>query len=59
MRETINGVDLSGLKEKDKVKMRLHASHHSIKHLREMVKDLKSGKSFEQSHNIEIRKVGK
>ena len=59
MRETINGVDLSGLKEEDKVKMRLHAPHHTTKHLREMVKDLKSGKSFEQSHNIAMRKVGK
>lgn len=57
--ETVNGVDLSGLKEEDKIKMRLHAPHHSKKHLAEMVKDLKSGRSFEQAHNLAMRKVGK
>tara|TARA_Y100000004_G_scaffold171098_1_gene206733 strand:+ start:724 stop:900 length:177 start_codon:yes stop_codon:yes gene_type:complete len=57
--ESVNGVDISGLKEEDKISMRLHASHHSKRHLEEMVKDLKRGRSFEQSHNEAIRKVGK
>lgn len=57
--ETVNGVDISELKEKDKANMRLHAPHHTKKHLEEMVKDLKRGRSFEQSHNQAIRKVGK
>ena len=57
--ETVNGVDIADLKENDKIKMRLHAPHHSKKHLEEMVKDLKRGRSFEQSHNEAIRKVGK
>ena len=57
--ESVNGVDISGLKEEDKISMRLHASHHSKRHLEEMVKDLKKGRSFEQSHNEAIRKVGK
>jgi hypothetical protein len=57
--ETVNGVDISGLKEEDKIKMRLHASHHSKRHLAEMAKDLKRGITFEQAHNIAIRKVGK
>jgi hypothetical protein len=57
--ESVNGVDISGLKEEDKISMRLHASHHSKRHLEEMVKDLKRGRSFEQSHSEAIRKVGK
>ena len=57
--ESVNGVDISGLKEEDKISMRLHASHHSKRHLEEMVKDLKRGRRFEQSHNEAIRKVGK
>jgi len=57
--ETVNGVDISELSEQDKLNMRLHAPHHSKKHLQEMVKDLKAGKTFEQSHNIAMRKVGK
>mgnify|MGYP003141685042 FL=1 len=57
--ETVNGVDISELKEEDKISMRIHASHHSKKHLEEMVRDLKRGRSFEQSHNQAMRKVGK
>jgi len=57
--EKVNGVDISELKEADKINMRLHAPHHSKKHLEEMVKDLKRGRSFEQSHNKAQRKVGK
>ena len=57
--ESVNGVNISGLKEEDKISMRLHASHHTKKHLEEMVKSLKRGMDFEQSHNEAIRKVGK
>lgn len=57
--ETVNGVDISELKDEDKVNMRIHAPHHSKRHLEEMVKDLKKGRSFEQSHNQAQRKVGK
>ena len=53
--ETVNGVDISELKEEDKISMRIHASHHSKRHLEEMVRDLKRGRSFEQA----MRKVGK
>ena len=57
--ETVNGVDISELSDADKINMRLHATHHTKRHLEEMVKDLKRGRSFEQSHNEAIRKVGK
>lgn len=57
--ESVNGVNISGLKEEDKISMRLHASHHTKKHLEEMVKGLKRGLDFKQSHNEAYRKVGK
>lgn len=57
--ETVNGVDISELKEEDKIKMRLHASHHTKTHLEEMIEGMRRGISFEESHNKAIRKVGK
>ena len=39
--------------------MNNHARHHSIKHMKEMAKDLKSGKTFAQAHTRAMRKVGK
>ena len=39
--------------------MNNHARHHSIKHMKEMAKDLKSGKTFAQAHARAMRKVGK
>ena len=40
--------------------MNRHARHHSLKHMREMSKDLASGKfTFAQAHTRAMRKVGK
>ena len=40
--------------------MNRHARHHSLKHMQEMAKDLKSGKfTFRQAHVRAMRKVGK
>ena len=39
--------------------MNNHARHHSIKHMNEIAKDLKSGKTFAQAHDRAMRKVGK
>ena len=39
--------------------MRSHARHHSLKHMKEMAKDLESGKTFAQAHTRAMRKVGK
>ena len=36
-----------------------HSDHHTIKHIKSMVKDIKKGKSFIQSHKIAQLKVGK
>ena len=40
--------------------MNNHARHHSLKHMKEMSKDLASGNfTFAQAHNRAMRKVGK
>ena len=38
--------------------MNSHAKHHSLKHMKEMAKDLKKGKTFDQAHRSAMRKVG-
>jgi len=47
------------LTARQKKTMNAHARHHSLKHMREMAKDLKSGKTFAQAHSRAMRKVGK
>tara|TARA_R100000664_G_C2753034_1_gene140409 strand:+ start:208 stop:390 length:183 start_codon:yes stop_codon:yes gene_type:complete len=39
--------------------MNRHARHHSLKHMKEMAKDLKKGRTFAQAHASAMRKVGK
>jgi len=39
--------------------MNRHARHHSLKHMKEMAKDLRAGKTFKQAHTRAMRKVGK
>ena len=40
--------------------MNSHARHHSLKHMKEMAKDLESGRfTFAQAHTRAMRKVGK
>ena len=39
--------------------MNRHARHHSLKHMREMAKDLRKGRTFAQAHVRAMRAVGK
>ena len=39
--------------------MNKHARHHSLKHMKQMAKDLEDGKTFGQAHTRAMRKVGK
>tara|TARA_A100000171_G_C2134445_1_gene149097 strand:+ start:2957 stop:3130 length:174 start_codon:yes stop_codon:yes gene_type:complete len=55
----VKGVSLAGLNKRQMTAMRKHSKHHTIKHIRAMVKAMKKGKSFTQSHNSAMRKVGK
>ena len=47
------------LNKTQKKAMNRHARHHSLKHMKEMAKDLKAGKTFAQAHTRAMRKVGK
>ena len=42
-----------------KNKLKEHSKHHSSKHMAEMRKMMKAGKSFSQAHMSASRKVGK
>jgi len=39
--------------------LKRHSSHHSGKHMAEMRKAMKAGKTFGQAHKSAMRKVGK
>tara|TARA_R110000765_G_scaffold389171_1_gene481582 strand:- start:339 stop:515 length:177 start_codon:yes stop_codon:yes gene_type:complete len=55
----VKGVELTGLTKRQVTAMRNHARHHTIKHLREMAKAMKKGKTFYESHVSAQKKVGK
>ncbi len=55
----IKGVSLDGLTKRQKTTMKRHGEHHSAKHLKEMVKAMKKGQTFTQSHTTAMKKVGK
>tara|TARA_R100000773_G_scaffold18249_1_gene16518 strand:- start:478 stop:660 length:183 start_codon:yes stop_codon:yes gene_type:complete len=48
----------ANLNKTQKKAMNKHARHHSLKHMKQMAKDLKDGKTFDQAHRRAIRKVG-
>lgn len=39
--------------------LKRHSAHHSSKHMAEMRKSMKAGKTFGQAHKAAMRKVGK
>tara|TARA_Y100000114_G_scaffold104611_1_gene97862 strand:- start:943 stop:1125 length:183 start_codon:yes stop_codon:yes gene_type:complete len=47
------------LTSRQKKTMNRHARHHSLKHMQEMAKDMKKGRTFAQAHTRAMRKVGK
>lgn len=50
---------LDKIREMNKKKLQEHAKHHSVKHITEMRKLMRSGKTFTQAHNIVQKKIGK
>ena len=36
-----------------------HTTHHSRKHIREMIANMAKGSTFKKAHNIAMKKVGK
>ena len=47
------------LNKTQKKAMNKHARHHSLKHMKQMEKDLEDGKTFDQAHTRAMKKVGK
>ncbi len=59
MAKSIKGVNVSALNVRQQNAMKRHSKHHTAKHLRSMVTSMKKGKTFKQSHQIAMKKVGK
>jgi len=49
----------SSLTQRQKNTLKKHSVHHTKKHMTEMRKLMKEGKTFTQSHKMAMRKVGK
>jgi hypothetical protein len=39
--------------------MNRHARHHSLKHMKQMAKDLEDGRTFGQAHKRAMERVGR
>ena len=50
---------IKDVKPRQQKTMRTHARHHSLKHMKQMAKDLEDGKTFGQSHRRAMAKVGR
>lgn len=49
---------MDGLKDSQKKMLSKHSKHHTIKHMKQMIALMRQGKTFKQSHNIAMDKVG-
>jgi len=55
----VKGVDLSALNKRQQTAMKRHGEHHTAKHLRDMLKRMKNGKSFTEAHKASTKAVGR
>ena len=55
----VKGVDLSALNKTQQTAMKRHGEHHTAKHLRDMLKRMKKGKSFTEAHKASQKAVGR
>jgi len=55
----IKGVDVSSLNKTQQKAMKSHSVHHTGKHIKAMVHDMKKGATFGESHKKAQKKVGK
>ena len=55
----VKGVDLSALNNRQQTAMKRHGEHHTAKHLRDMLKRMKKGKSFTEAHRASQKAVGR
>ena len=55
----VKGVDLSALNKRQQTAMKRHGEHHTAKHLRDMLKRMKKGKSFTEAHRASQKALGR
>jgi len=53
------GKSKKGLTQRQKDTLKRHSKHHTKKHIAEMTKLMKAGKTFGESHKIAMKTVGK
>ena len=49
----------SGLNKLQKNALHKHSVHHTEKHIKSMIMNIKKGRSFKDSHMIALKKLGK
>ena len=59
MMTKIKGVNIDSLNIRQQNAMKKHSKHHTVKHIKSMVKLMNNGKTFTESHKIAMKKVGK
>lgn len=57
--KSVKGVSVSSLNNRQATALKKHSTHHTKKHIQEMVNAMGKGKSFTQSHKDAQKKVGK
>tara|TARA_R100001460_G_C3542944_1_gene174642 strand:+ start:239 stop:412 length:174 start_codon:yes stop_codon:yes gene_type:complete len=55
----IKNISLNGLTKRQMQAMKRHSKHHTTSHIDVMVKAIRKGKTFGESHNLAMKKVGK
>jgi len=55
----VKGVNIDSLNKRQQGALKRHAKHHTVKHIRSMVAAMKKGATFNKSHTIAMKKVGK
>ena len=49
----------AGLTARQDAAMKRHSKHHTVKHMKEMTRLMKSGSTFTAAHKKAMKKVGK
>ena len=59
MEREVMATKKKALTARQQATLKRHSAHHSGKHMAEMRKAMKSGKTFSQAHASAMKKVGK
>tara|TARA_Y100001970_G_scaffold290479_1_gene424375 strand:+ start:1969 stop:2142 length:174 start_codon:yes stop_codon:yes gene_type:complete len=55
----VKGINLKDLTKRQQNAMKRHSVHHTGNHIKAMVNAMKEGKTFTESHELAMKKVGK